>query len=38
MNVIFENKGTTIRVKEDFKEIRIKRKPKFHDNIIYDTP
>jgi hypothetical protein len=37
MNVIFGNEDTTFRV-EDFKEIRIKKKPKFHDKIISDTP
>ncbi|KAL4119014.1 hypothetical protein QTP88_011887 [Uroleucon formosanum] len=38
MNVIFENEDATFRVEEDFKETRIKRKPKFHDEIINDTP
>lgn len=38
MNVIFENEDATFRVEEDFKEIRIKRKPKFHDETINDTP
>jgi len=37
MNVIFENEDATFRVEEDFKETRIKRKPKFHDEIINDT-
>jgi len=38
MNVIFENKYTTFTVEEDLKEIRIIRKPKFHDEIINETP
>jgi hypothetical protein len=38
MNVIFENEDTSFRVEDDFKEIRIRRNPKFHDEIINDTP
>jgi len=37
MNLIFKNEDTTFRVEEDFKEIRIRRKPTFHDDIINDT-
>lgn len=36
--MIFENEDTTFRVEVDFKEIRIRRKPKFHNEIINETP
>lgn len=38
MNVIFENIDTTFRVERDFKDICIRRKPKYHDEMINDTP
>jgi hypothetical protein len=38
MYMVFKNENTTFRFQEDFKEIRIQRKPKFHVDIINDIP